>query len=538
MSFFTKLGNVKFLGDWKIGNKEYSLEEKVQPILDAGVFSIQTTQTGTSISGGVKLLAGTGCSFVQDDENKTITLNATGIEVTLPEYALSANGKKINLTKDGSISSTITLADDLYEATGAVAAHNISTDCHSDIRLAISEVRSIAEGRSSAKVFDTAEELDSWLQDTSNTETLKVGDHLLIKATESPDYWWDGSDKQVLETAKVDLTDYLTSEAAGQTYLTKNAYETEKKDFLKTISVTGNVLSGNGTSANPITINVATTISSAEAASNNKVATEKAVADALKGKMDKVELAAIALTGSYNDLKDIPEVPDAVTHIQMVRPVSDAGLYPVVEISDTADFANFEQISGNGENSDLFKVFDGTIWNNLPNDHLLGTPYDGMPVTVNIGDFCKEKFPNANPPYYVRYYWVNADDGSSSNKQATMFPSVAMPEPMEDVLTSIEVSDGITTVQATSILLGDGLEAVSNADGQVTIQKKRRTAITFNSGNIVGNKFTVENAMVCDFAIIDGDGVMVLPVIQQSGDNVVIDFEDWEITGTWKIIFR
>ena len=87
-------------------------------------------------------------------------------------------------------------------------------------------------------------------------------------------------------------------------------------------------------------------------------------------------------------------------------------------------------------------------------------------------------------------------------------------------------------------MLGDGLEAVSNSDGQVTIQKKRRTAITFNSGNIVGNKFTVENAMVCDFAIIDGDGVMVLPVIQQSGDNVVIDFEDWEITGTWKIIFR
>ena len=165
MSFFTKLGNVKFLGDWKIGNKEYSLEEKVQPILDAGVFSIQTTQTGTSISGGVKLLAGTGCSFVQDDENKTITLNATGIEVTLPEYALSASGKKINLTKDGSISSTITLADDLYETTGAVASHNISTDCHSDIRLAISEVRSIAEGRSSAKVFDTAEEFKKCVAD-------------------------------------------------------------------------------------------------------------------------------------------------------------------------------------------------------------------------------------------------------------------------------------------------------------------------------------------------------------------------------------
>lgn len=537
MSFFTKLGNVKFLGDWKIGNKEYSLEEKVQPILDAGVFSITTTD-GEALTGGVKLLAGTGCSFTQNVATKTITLNATGVEVTLPIYSLGIEGKNITLKKDGSTSSTITLANDLFETTGAVAAHNASTDCHSDIRLAISEVRSIAEGRSSAKVFDTAEALDSWLQNTSNIETLKVGDHLLIKATESPDYWWDGEQKQVLETAKVDLTDYLTSEAAGQTYLTKNAYETEKKDFLKTISVTGNVLSGNGTSASPITINVATTISSAEAASNDKVATEKAVADALKGKMDKVELAAIATSGSYKDLKDIPDVPDAVTHIQMVRPVSDAGLYPVVEISTTADFSNFEQISGNGENSGLFKVFTGEIWT-WPTDNLLGTAYDGMPVTVDIGNFCKENFPDANPPYYVRYYWVDVANDTQSNMQATMFPSVALPEPMEDdVLTSISVSDGTTTVQATSIVLGDGLEAVSGENGSVTIKKKRRYAITFTSSNLVSNKFTVEDAMVCDFAIIDGDGVMVLPVIQQSGDNVVIDFEDWEITGTWKIIFR
>ena len=538
MSFFTKLGNVKFLGDWKIGNKEYSLEDKVQPILDAGVFSITADEKKEALTGGVKLVAGTGCSFSQDVATKTITLNATGVEVTLPKYTLGVKDKTITLKKDGDESNTITLADDLYETTGAVATHNVSTDCHSDIRKAISEVRSIAEGRSSAKVFDTAEELNSWLSFAENTATLNVGDHLLIRKTESPDYWWDGDEKQILETAKVELEDYLTTAIASKTYLTKTEFTNGTKNFLETVSVSGGALSGDGTTSKPITINVATTISSANSASDDKVATEKAVAKALEGKMDQVELAAIATSGSYNDLKDIPEVPDAVTHIQMVRPVSDAGLYPVVEISDTADFANFEQISGNGENSDLFKVFDGAIWNNLPYDHLLGTPYDGMPVTVNIGDFCKEKFPNANPPYYVRYYWVNADDGSSSNKQATMFPSVAMPEPMEDVLTSIEVSDGTTTIQATSILLGDGLEAVSNADGQVTIQKKRRTAITFNNGNIVSNKFTVENAMVCDFAIIDGDGVMVLPVIQQSGDNVVIDFEDWEITGTWKIVFR
>ncbi len=69
------------------------------------------------------------------------------------------------------------------------------------------EVESIAKGRSAGYVFDTVEELDVWLADTSNTSRLQLGDNLYIRAVNVPDYWWDGSAKQELETQKVDLTE-------------------------------------------------------------------------------------------------------------------------------------------------------------------------------------------------------------------------------------------------------------------------------------------------------------------------------------------
>lgn len=40
MSFFQKINNAKFTGDWLINGKTYSTKDDVQPILDAGVFSL------------------------------------------------------------------------------------------------------------------------------------------------------------------------------------------------------------------------------------------------------------------------------------------------------------------------------------------------------------------------------------------------------------------------------------------------------------------------------------------------------------------
>ena len=64
----------------------------------------------------------------------------------------------------------------------------------------------VANGKCAAYVFDTEDALDSWLGNSTNTAKLKIGDVFLIKATDVPDYWWDGSNKSILETTKVVIT--------------------------------------------------------------------------------------------------------------------------------------------------------------------------------------------------------------------------------------------------------------------------------------------------------------------------------------------
>ena len=73
----------------------------------------------------------------------------------------------------------------------------------------LNEVESIVKGRATGYVFDTLEDLETWLQDENNTSNLVLGDNLYIRALDVPDYWWDGSSKQELETQKVDLEEYL-----------------------------------------------------------------------------------------------------------------------------------------------------------------------------------------------------------------------------------------------------------------------------------------------------------------------------------------
>lgn len=72
----------------------------------------------------------------------------------------------------------------------------------------------VAEGKRASYVFDTESELDTWIANTSNTANLKTGDVFLIRATDVPDYWWDGttSSVQILETTKVDLSTITNAE--------------------------------------------------------------------------------------------------------------------------------------------------------------------------------------------------------------------------------------------------------------------------------------------------------------------------------------
>lgn len=66
--------------------------------------------------------------------------------------------------------------------------------------------KAIAEGKATGYVFDSVQAMNTWIK--TNSSTLKLGDNLYIRAVDVPDYWWDGTSVQQLETQKVDLTNY------------------------------------------------------------------------------------------------------------------------------------------------------------------------------------------------------------------------------------------------------------------------------------------------------------------------------------------
>lgn len=89
------------------------------------------------------------------------------------------------------------------------------------------EALDVAKGKNKSYVFDTVADLDAWLLVADNVNALSIGDNFLIRATDVPDYWWDGSTKQVSESQKIDLTGYLkTSSKVNDNTVTFTASST------------------------------------------------------------------------------------------------------------------------------------------------------------------------------------------------------------------------------------------------------------------------------------------------------------------------
>lgn len=97
----------------------------------------------------------------------------------------------------------------------------------------IEEVASIAKGRNRARVFNTTDDMNSWLSDEANKGVAIVGDNLYIVALDVPDWWISEAleDADVdtgfyykiaqLETQKVDLTTIENSIRNIETAITK-----------------------------------------------------------------------------------------------------------------------------------------------------------------------------------------------------------------------------------------------------------------------------------------------------------------------------
>jgi hypothetical protein len=146
----------------------------------------------------------------------------------LPDLsAVATSGSYNDLTDKPSIpKKTTDISNDSDYRTGtevdtSIASHNASAVSHEDVREKLSAVEAIARGKARALIFDTVEELDEWLVDPANIKTLQTGDNLYITALDIPDFWWDGNQKQPLETEKPDLSVFYTKEESGLRFSNK-----------------------------------------------------------------------------------------------------------------------------------------------------------------------------------------------------------------------------------------------------------------------------------------------------------------------------
>lgn len=142
-----------------------------------------------------------------------------------------------------------------------------------------------------------------------------------------------------------------------------------------------------------------------------------------------------------SEVKRIIETRGFSPYIRIVRPVcKEYDLCPVIEISQSANFSSTSQLTG-VTNTNLFKVFNGTTWVDFPSGGFLGNTYESKPVIVNIGDFLKTNFPNSDPPYYIRYRWINEGEDEEYGLNSTVFPVEALSEAGYDE----EMLDGMSS---------------------------------------------------------------------------------------------
>lgn len=125
--------------------------------------------------------------------------------------------------------------DNIQQATKTeFNAHKTDGATHADIRSEVASVRLVAEGAVVAFAFDTVAAMNTWIAVPANKSKLKVGSPLYIRATNVPDYWWDGTQALMVEGEKVDLTGYLLTSVANSTYVAKEAGKSLMTDAERT----------------------------------------------------------------------------------------------------------------------------------------------------------------------------------------------------------------------------------------------------------------------------------------------------------------
>lgn len=168
---------------------ELAVEAGFNGTLEEWLESLQGTDGTNATINGLNVLN------IIDSDTITTEISNNNIKFHATENNLTAHAIDTTLHKTNGEQSKI---------------NNLPSDTISDLE----RVELIAKGASRALVFETLIQLNNWIAgayirpDEKTIDDLRIGDNLFIIDRFVPDYWWDGTQKQELETQKVDLTDY------------------------------------------------------------------------------------------------------------------------------------------------------------------------------------------------------------------------------------------------------------------------------------------------------------------------------------------
>lgn len=168
---------------------------------DKGDAGTESTVNGKPI---VSIVGGDNITITETDT--TITINGMNGDVT-KAYVDTQDGTKVDKIAGKALSTNDYTTEEKTKLSGVEANANNYND--SKVVADIARVEAIAAGRSRARVFNGLADIKSWIALPENVEIIKIGDQFLTRELGVPDYWWDGAELQILETEKVDLTEYI-----------------------------------------------------------------------------------------------------------------------------------------------------------------------------------------------------------------------------------------------------------------------------------------------------------------------------------------
>ena len=162
------------------------------------------------------------------ERSKLNDSNSIGLGLALENGKLEVKidpkeDNEITVTKDGLFASTTVIENrinnEIIRAEEAEASlSDRITDTNRGLATTnanLTEVRALAEGATKGIVFENTEQFNAWLSGTYTRPDglipadLIVGQDLYTEALDEPDYWWTGTDYQILRTETVDFTDYV-----------------------------------------------------------------------------------------------------------------------------------------------------------------------------------------------------------------------------------------------------------------------------------------------------------------------------------------